>query len=165
MWREGAALSASINSRGESQRQRGRFNSEATSISPQSLPGTEGEEEEEDDMMLEGNDGQRGQAATRRGGIPGEHDSKVFTVVWWMLYPMFLIFFVLAGEILPAMQEGVLRAARVFLRRGNDKLGVDELLIEDEDEDEDTDGVDTAATTPNTPAGSSSCRSPATRHR
>lgn len=164
-----ARISAAIDGSVESWPQRGRFNSEATSISPGSLECTEGEGEDGDDetamagiddALIDHVDERRGNRKSR------EDDSKVFTFVWWMLYPMFLLFFLFAGEILPAMQEGVLRASRVFLRRRHDndsKHNADELLIEDEDEDEDTDGTDTVATTPNTPAGSSSCRSPATR--
>jgi hypothetical protein len=38
-----------------------------------------------------------------------------FRMLWWFLYSVFLTFFVFVGEILPAIQEGVLRASRVFL--------------------------------------------------
>ena len=39
----------------------------------------------------------------------------VFRTLWWCVYALLFTFYVVAGEILPAIQEGVLRASRVFL--------------------------------------------------
>jgi hypothetical protein len=47
---------------------------------------------------------------------PRVHGPLVFRTLWWCLYALLFTFYVVAGEILPAIQEGVLKASRVFLR-------------------------------------------------
>ena len=54
-------------------------------------------------------------------------------IFWWCLYTCYFTFFVFVGEILPAMQEGVIQASHVFLRVPTKK---NKKLNEKEDEDE-----------------------------
>ena len=50
----------------------------------------------------------------------------MFRVFWWCLYALLFTFYVVAGEILPAIQEGVLRASRVFLNAPASVVAVEE---------------------------------------